>query len=270
MSEECPITQVTCFLCEGTNHVPAQCQLYSVIQQGKQVTKSGMHQIITKESEKAKPMKAMVESQGILLDANIQIQAPRRNGGFPRNYSRKRGLFPTFEVEFTEQEWKDFLASENSKKKKKRDPGLITCFKCKKTGHFVHDCPEEKKGFDHTGKVDIHLVECHICKELGHYSWKCLGRINKPKSSADGSNSQNVFPGKDISQVLCFNCSNKGHYANKCPEKEKGPVYTGKRSVSQVLCFKCKTKGHYANDCPEPGFDDGSHSGKKQNSFRKV
>jgi hypothetical protein len=24
--EECPMTQVTCFLCEGTNHIPAECK----------------------------------------------------------------------------------------------------------------------------------------------------------------------------------------------------------------------------------------------------
>jgi hypothetical protein len=28
---KCPITQVTCFLCEGTNHVPAECKFYSTV-----------------------------------------------------------------------------------------------------------------------------------------------------------------------------------------------------------------------------------------------
>ena len=27
------ITQVTCFLCEGTNHIPTQCQLYPMVQE---------------------------------------------------------------------------------------------------------------------------------------------------------------------------------------------------------------------------------------------
>jgi hypothetical protein len=29
---ECPMSQVTCFLCEGINHVPAKCKFYSTVQ----------------------------------------------------------------------------------------------------------------------------------------------------------------------------------------------------------------------------------------------
>jgi hypothetical protein len=29
---ECPMTQVTCFLCEGINHVPADCKFYPTVQ----------------------------------------------------------------------------------------------------------------------------------------------------------------------------------------------------------------------------------------------
>ena len=35
----CRTRQVTCFLCEGTNHVPIQCQLYPLVQQANQQTK---------------------------------------------------------------------------------------------------------------------------------------------------------------------------------------------------------------------------------------
>ena len=30
--EECPTTQITCFLCEGTTHYPAQCHIYPMVQ----------------------------------------------------------------------------------------------------------------------------------------------------------------------------------------------------------------------------------------------
>jgi hypothetical protein len=30
--EECPMSQVTCFLCEGTNHIPTECKFYSTMQ----------------------------------------------------------------------------------------------------------------------------------------------------------------------------------------------------------------------------------------------
>jgi hypothetical protein len=29
---ECSMTQVTCFLCEGTKHIPAECKFYSTVQ----------------------------------------------------------------------------------------------------------------------------------------------------------------------------------------------------------------------------------------------
>jgi hypothetical protein len=29
---DCPMTQVTCFLCEGINHVPTDCKFYSMVQ----------------------------------------------------------------------------------------------------------------------------------------------------------------------------------------------------------------------------------------------
>ena len=68
------ITQVTCFLCEGTNHIPTQCHLYPLVQ-----------------------------------EANEQI---------------KKGMRQAF--------------------KKKKDMGLITCYKCKNQGHYSYSCPERK------------------------------------------------------------------------------------------------------------------------------
>jgi hypothetical protein len=29
---ECPMAQVTCFLCDGINHVPTECNLYPTVQ----------------------------------------------------------------------------------------------------------------------------------------------------------------------------------------------------------------------------------------------
>src|SRR3954469_1039204 len=40
--DQCPTTQATCYLCEGNNHVPIQCPIYSIVQQMKQ---DGMHQM---------------------------------------------------------------------------------------------------------------------------------------------------------------------------------------------------------------------------------
>jgi hypothetical protein len=38
---ECHMTQVTCFLCEGINHVPVECKFYSTVQRMNQQAKDG-------------------------------------------------------------------------------------------------------------------------------------------------------------------------------------------------------------------------------------
>jgi hypothetical protein len=48
---ECPMTQVTCFLCEGINHVPAECKFYSTVQRMNQQTKDRMSQLLGKTPE---------------------------------------------------------------------------------------------------------------------------------------------------------------------------------------------------------------------------
>ena len=46
-----PITEVTCFLCEGTTHIPTQCQLYPMVQEISQLVKGGMHRILKRSLE---------------------------------------------------------------------------------------------------------------------------------------------------------------------------------------------------------------------------
>ena len=49
--EECPTAQVTCFVCEGNNHYPAQCQFFIMTQQVSQHQKEGMKKIIQELKE---------------------------------------------------------------------------------------------------------------------------------------------------------------------------------------------------------------------------
>src|SRR3954463_7134687 len=47
-TNQCPTSQAICFLCEGNNHVPIQCPIYSIVQQMKQ---DGMHQTFVNPHE---------------------------------------------------------------------------------------------------------------------------------------------------------------------------------------------------------------------------
>src|SRR6187401_1761570 len=46
LAEECPTRQITCFLCEGTTHYPAQCHIYSMVQRTVQQKKEAMEEAL--------------------------------------------------------------------------------------------------------------------------------------------------------------------------------------------------------------------------------
>ncbi|KAE8788556.1 hypothetical protein D1007_37375 [Hordeum vulgare] len=48
-AEECPSSQVTCFLCEGTTHYPAQCHIYPKVQQVVKQQKDAVKETLKKK-----------------------------------------------------------------------------------------------------------------------------------------------------------------------------------------------------------------------------
>ena len=56
-NKECPTINVSCCLCEGTDHVPAQCHLYITVQRMNQQTKGGKFQPIGKVHEDTRSKK---------------------------------------------------------------------------------------------------------------------------------------------------------------------------------------------------------------------
>jgi hypothetical protein len=100
-------------------------------------------------------------------------------GHLSRNCSRKRERFPTTMVEYEENEVRDLLALEISKKKKKmikkKDNSKVMFFKCKELGHYVNQCSGRynKVKVQDSIKRDIRVVTCYKCKQKGHYADKC-------------------------------------------------------------------------------------------------
>jgi hypothetical protein len=48
---ECSMAHVTCFLCDGFNHVPRECKFYSTVQRMNQQAKDGLCQLLEKTPE---------------------------------------------------------------------------------------------------------------------------------------------------------------------------------------------------------------------------
>jgi hypothetical protein len=170
---ECPMTQVTCFLCEGTNHIPVECKFYSTVQRMNQQAKDRIS--LGKTLGEGRPKRKM-EDEVMGTTHNLTTKccySCEEEGHLSRNCSRKRESFPTAVVEYEENEVRDLLALERPKKKK--DHSKVMCFKCKELGHYVDKCTGKynKVNMQDSVKRDIRLVTCYKCKQKGHYTDKC-------------------------------------------------------------------------------------------------
>jgi hypothetical protein len=140
---ECPMSQVTCFLCEGTNHVPVECKFYSTVQRINQQAKDRMSQMPERTPEDGR-LKRKMEDKDMRIALNHTTKrcySCEEEGHLSRSCSKKRECFPTTVVEYEENEVRDLLSLEVAKRKKK-DISKVQCFNCRELGHYATKCPE--------------------------------------------------------------------------------------------------------------------------------
>jgi hypothetical protein len=178
---ECLMSQVTCFLCEGINHVPVECKFYSTVQQMNQQAKDGMSQLLGKTPEEGRS-KMNVEHKVPETTRNLTTKCCftcEGEGHLSRDCLKKRKRFPTIALEYEENEVKDLLAIEIPKKKEKKikekHNSKVLCLNCKELGHYADKCSERdnKVNGQDSVKKDIRLITCYKCKQKGHYADKC-------------------------------------------------------------------------------------------------
>ncbi|KAE8792594.1 hypothetical protein D1007_32897 [Hordeum vulgare] len=75
-AEECPSSQVTCFLCEGTTHYPAQCHIYPKVQQVVKQQKDAMKETLKKKILEEPVMNEYIEDP----DGQAAMEAIRQIG----------------------------------------------------------------------------------------------------------------------------------------------------------------------------------------------
>jgi hypothetical protein len=61
-TKECPMTLVTCFLCDGTNQVPWECKFYFMVQQMNQQARDKLSHLLERTPEDRRP-KAKMEGK---------------------------------------------------------------------------------------------------------------------------------------------------------------------------------------------------------------
>ena len=194
-AEECPTRQVTCFLCEGTTHYPAQCQIYPKVQEITKQQKEAMKEAL-RESLKEPVIKEDVEDpdgEGITRFYSNACYSCGQEGHLSQYYTKERkeylGYFSTEAVVFDPQEIEGLIGTKKPRKRNQRHPqnnqifakkdkSHITCFECKNTGHYANDCPEKKQRTQGTyggtrKPLDLSDVICLCCKEAWHFAREC-------------------------------------------------------------------------------------------------
>ncbi|KAL6600543.1 hypothetical protein ACP70R_045343 [Stipagrostis hirtigluma subsp. patula] len=281
---KCPMGKVTCFLCEGNDHVPAQCRfspiLTAVTQCHRESFRAALKQAMTEPSRRTvTSVKPPGEREPYDDSHECHFKGSRevitKVSGC--NHSEKANRDAESPVNSQVP-----ASDKNNPAETLASPLGVTCFICHDKGHYSYMCPKKKP----PGELELYDVTC--------VDFNGKGRKNKT-------------PGRlELCDVTCFNCHDKGHYSYTCPKKDpleesephvdshecqfKGggdtvpevsrfsrgeQEYCDRKSTvrsqvsasgktklaatmdephtraSGVICYNCHDKGHYANMCPK-------------------
>lgn len=105
------------------------------------------------------------------------------------------------------------------------------CFKCRRLGHTVANCPDADKAFnDEDGDLISDRNAANICYKCGSTEHKLF---------------QCNVKGADLPFASCYICNGQGHISRDCPKNSNGIYPKG------GCCKECGSVNHLVKDCPD-------------------
>lgn len=105
------------------------------------------------------------------------------------------------------------------------------CFKCRKPGHSMANCPNQSDE-NNEESVDI----CYFCGSIDHKLSECC--TYKKRIQENGPNAK-----IDLPFVKCFICNEKGHLTRNCSQNKNGAFPNGGK------CRRCGSINHTLKEC---------------------
>jgi len=126
----------------------------------------------------------------------------------------------------------------------------LVCFKCRKVGHILSDCPlnDSKKSSTNEKTFSVNHKKAKMDQEAS-ICYKCGSTHHSLKDCPDLSHAEKASGRLDYSKLqlpfaTCFICNQMGHLSSQCPQNQKGIYIKGGE------CRQCGAKDHLFIHCP--------------------